>query len=143
MNTPKDFINSINTKTDYDNFSEEVEIVKETTAGTMSIYTVTNKNGATFQKVPGQPGLENRGFMGFINGDRSRPIMLSGSVKITETTTTDNTTTDLINEKAGGSGSTDGMVDITASVGWDIELTVDAGALGSDVETKTGFVVVG
>jgi len=109
----------------------------------MSLYKVLNKNSVTFQKVPGQPGLVNRGFMGFVNGDRARPIMLSGSVKITETASTDNTTTDLINELTGGSGSTDGQVDITSSVAWDIELTVDTGAAGSDTETKTGFITVG
>jgi len=143
MNTPKDFIDTLNTKSDYLNFSEEVEILSETTAGTMSLYKVLNKNSVTFQKVPGQPGLVNRGFMGFVNGDRARPIMLSGSVKITETASTDNTTTDLINELTGGSGSTDGQVDITSSVAWDIELTVDTGAAGSDTETKTGFITVG
>ncbi len=143
MTTSKDLLDSLNAKTAYSNFSEEVEINSETTAGTMSLYTVTNKNSVIFQKVPGQPHLTNRGFMGFVNGDRARPIMLSGSVKITETSSTENTTTGLINELTGGSGSTDGMVDLTPPVGWDIELTADAGALGSDTETKTAFITVG
>ncbi len=143
MNTPKEFLDTLNTKDNYSNFSEEVEIISETTAGTMSLYTVTNKNTVTFQKVPGQPGLINRGFMGFVNSDRSRPIMLSGSVKITETASTDNTTTDLINELTGGSGSTDGMVDLTPSVAWDIEFTIDTGASGSDTTTSTAAIIVG
>lgn len=139
---PKDFIDALNTKANFDNFSEEVQILAETTAGKMALYTVTNKNGVTFQKVPGQRGLENRGFMGFVNGDRARPIMLSGSVKIQETKTTDNTGTTLINQGGGGAGSGDGKVDITPSVGWDIELTADAGPLGSDVATEEYFIIV-
>ncbi len=134
MTISKDYIDSINEKSDYDNFSEEVKIDKETTAGRMTLYTVTNKNGVTFQKVPGQPGLEDRGFMGFINGDRARPIMLSGSVRVVETESTDNEGTDNMASVA--------VVDITPAVAWDIELTASAGGLGSDTETKTGFITV-
>jgi hypothetical protein len=146
MNTPKDFIDSINTKLDYDNFSEEVQIDRTTTMGKMALYTVTNKNGVTFQKVPGQPGLENRGFMGFVNGDRGRPIMLSGSVKIQESQSTDNTGTTGVDgiggiNNAGGTGQ--GMVDLTPSVGYDIELTASADGLDDSVETKTVFIIVG
>ncbi len=141
-NIPKDFIDSINTKSNYDNFSEEVKILKETSAGKMTLYTVTNKNGVTFQKVPGQPGLADRGFMGFVQGDRARPIMLSGSVRTTETATVDNTGTNrIVTGGVGGVGG--GPVDITPSVLYDIELTADAGALGSDVETKTSYITVG
>ena len=134
-NISKDLIDSLNTKSDYDNFSEEVDIIKETTAGKMTLYTVTNKNGVTFQKVPGQPGLEDRGFMGFVNSDRARPIMLSGSVRVSETETTDNSGTNAINSI--------GQVDLEPSVAYDIELTASAGALGDDTETKTYFVTVG
>ena len=130
-NISKDFIDSINTKSDYDNFSEEVQIISETTAGKMAIYTVTNKNSVTFQKVPGQPGLENRGYMRFVNGDRARPIMLSGSVKIQETLSVDNTVMDEIMQ-----------VDLTPSVAYDIELTALSDA-GNDTATKTFFIVVG
>ena len=140
MNPSKDFVDSLNVKSDYDNFSEEVQIDRETSAGSMTLYTVTNKNGVTFQQVPGQPGLANRGFMGFVNGDRARPIMLSGSVKIQESQSTDNTGTTKINN-AGGTGG--GTVDMTPSVGWDIELTADAGSLGDDVKEETYFIVVG
>jgi hypothetical protein len=137
MNTPKDFVDSLNVKSDFDNFSEEVQILKETSAGSMTLYTVKNKNGVTFQKVPGQPNLENRGFMGFVNGDRARPIMLSGSVRITETQSTDNTGTTAIND-AGGGG-----VDMTPSVAWDVELTASAGSFPESVETKEYFIIVG
>lgn len=141
MNPSKDFIDSINVKSDYDNFSEEVQIDRETSAGSMTLYTVTNKNGVTFQQVPGQPGLANRGFMGFVNGDRARPIMLSGSVKIQETSSIDNTGTTNISNPGGVPGG--GDVDITPSVAWDVELTADAGALGDDVKTETYFIIVG
>ena len=142
-NVSKDFIDSINVKSDFDNFSEEVQIDRRTSAGNMTLYTVTNKNGVTFQQVPGQPGLENRGFMGFVNGDRARPIMLSGSVKIQETRSVDNTGTTLINQGGGGLGSGDGTVDITPSVAYDIELTASAGTFPDSVETKTFFIKVG
>jgi len=143
MNIPKDFIDSLNVKSDFDNFSEEVQILKETSAGTMTLYTVKNKNGVTFQKVPGQPGLVNRGFMGFVNGDRARPIMLSGSVEIAETESTDNTGTTQINEGGGGSGSSDGTVDVTPSVAYDIELTATVAGIDPDTESKTYFIIVG
>jgi hypothetical protein len=143
MNISKDLIDSLNVKSDYSNFSEEVQIDRVTTAGTMTLYTVTNKNNVTFQQVPGQPGLTNRGFMGFVNGDRSRPIMLSGSVEVVETPSTDNTGTTLINQGGGGSGSTDGKVDMTPSVAWDIELTVTTTGFDDSVETKEYFIIVG
>ncbi len=130
-NISKDFIDSMNTKSDYDNFAEEVQIISETTAGKIAIYVVKNKNGVTFHRVPGQSGLENRGYMGFINGDRARPIMLSGSVKIQETLSVDNT---VMNDILS--------VDLTPSVAYDIELTALSGA-GNDTETKTYYIVVG
>lgn len=148
-NISKDFIDSINTKSDYDNFSEEVQIISETTTGKIAIYVVKNKNGVTFHRVPGQAGLENRGYMGFVNGDRSRPIMLAGSVKIQETESTDNTgttgnapgTTGLTGlNNAGGQGW--GQVDTTPSVAYDIQLTALSGA-GDDTETKTYYITVG
>ncbi len=141
MSISKDFINSINEKNRYENFSEEVKIIASATAGNMSIYTITNKNGVTFQKVPGQSGLADRGFMGFVSGDRARPIMLSGSVKTTESESTNN---DVTQGDSGGNNLGDEFpVDLTPSVAWDIELTADAGALGDDTETKTGFIIVG
>lgn len=138
MSISKDLIDSVNTKTRYDNFSEEVKILSSARAGNMTIYTIINKNGVTFQKVPGQSGLSDRGYLGFVNGDRARPIMLTGSVKTTQSESVNNTVTQ------GGAGGFDGLfpVDLTPSVSYDIELTADAGALGDDVETKTGFITV-
>ena len=143
MSTSKDFIDSINEKNRYENFSEEVKIIASATAGNMSIYTIINKNGVTFQKVPGQPGLADRGFMGFVSGDRARPIMLSGSVKTTESESTNNQVT----QGLEGGDSENNLsnlfpVDLTPSVGYDIELTAISAA-GNDTETKTGFIIVG
>ncbi len=143
MSTSKDFIDSVNEKNRYENFSEEVKIVASAMAGNMSIYTVTNKNGVTFQKVPGQPNLADRGFMGFVSGDRARPIMLSGSVKTSESESTNNEVTQGIGGDSENNFTNLFGVDMTPSVAWDIQLIASAGALGSDTETKTGFIVVG
>jgi len=138
MTTSKDFIDTVNEKNRYENFSEEVEILSSANAGAMTIYTIKNKNNVTFQKVPGQPGLADRGYMGFVNGDRARPIMLTGSVKTTTTETTNNNVTQ--NNPINFANTF--PVNIGPSIAYDIELTADAGASGSDVETKTGFVIV-
>lgn len=138
MSASKNFIDSINEKNRYQNFSEEVKIISSAQAGNMTIYTILNKNGVTFQKVPGQSGLSDRGFMGFVNGDRSRPIMLTGSVK---TTTTESTNNKVTQGTAGGNSFADVFpVDLTPSVAYDIELTVDVAGVGSD--TATGLVIV-
>lgn len=139
MSASKNFIDSVNEKNRYENFSEEVKILSSAQAGNMTIYTITNKNGVTFQKVPGQSGLSDRGFMGFVNGDRARPIMLTGSVKTTTTESTNNVNT----QGAGGSSGNFANVfpvDLTPSVAYEIELTADAGGAGSD--TVTGVVIV-
>lgn len=138
MGTSKDFIDSVNEKNRYENFSEEVKIISSARAGNMTIYTIRNKNDVTFQKVPGQPGLSDRGFMGFVNGDRARPIMLTGSVKTTTTESTNNVNT----QGAGGSQGNFAdvfPVDLSPSVAYEIELTADSPA-GTD--TATGVVVV-
>lgn len=140
MGESKDFVDSVNEKNRYENFSEEVKIISSAQAGNMTIYTVLNKNGVTFQKVPGMSGLSDRGYMGFVNGDRARPIMLTGSVK---TTTTESTNNEVTQGTGGGSNFGDLFpVDLTPSVSYDIELTADAGALGDDTETKENFIVV-
>lgn len=138
MSASKDLVDSINVKNRYENFSEEVKILSSARAGNMTIYTIKNKNGVTFQKVPGQSGLSDRGFMGFVNGDRSRPIMLTGSVKTTTTETTNNQVTQ---GTGGGNNFADTFpVDLTPSVAYDIELTVESAGVGTDV--ATGIVIV-
>lgn len=140
MSTSKDLVDSLNVKSNYENFSEEVEILSSANAGNMTIYTIKNKNDVTFQKVPGMSGLSDRGFMGFVNGDRARPIMLTGSVKTTKTESVNNKVTQ--GTGGGPNFGTTFPVDLTPSVAYDIELTASAGGLGSDVETKTGFIIV-
>jgi len=82
----KNFISSFGTTLDYKNFAEEVVIDSENKSGNnFSLYTVTNKNGVTFQNVPGGSGIQNRGFLGFINGDRGRPAVISATVKTNNT----------------------------------------------------------
>lgn len=131
MGIEKDFLDTLNTKANYENFSEEVEILQETAAGKMAVYTIKNKNGVTFQKVPGQPGLEQRGFMGFVQGDRSRPIMLSGSVKVSETATTDNTITDQFPK-----------VDLLPGIVLDIQLTASQTGETDNTKERLAYITV-
>ncbi len=68
----------------YKNFSEEVRLLKETKAGaSYSKYTCLNKNGVTFQEVPGLVGLVGAAVMGYVNGDRSRPVIIGPATKPT------------------------------------------------------------
>lgn len=127
----KDLVNSLNTKADFENFSEEVEIVSVTKTGNMSLYSAKNKNGVTFQNVPGLSGLKDRGYLGYVNGDRSRPIMISG-LSSSSVTTTD----------IGGDGL-NGIpnADITPTVGWDIQL-IASSAIGNSTMTRTFYISV-
>lgn len=68
----------------YKNFSEEVRLIKETKAGaSYSKYTCTNKNGITFYEVPGLIGLTGAAVMGYVNGDRARPVIIGPATKPT------------------------------------------------------------
>ncbi len=89
MNTIKDLIAVMGENIDYKNFAEEVTIITETNSGAnYSIYTVTNKNGVTFQNVPGTQKIKNVAHLGFINGDRGRPVIFGASSKVLNTTST-------------------------------------------------------
>lgn len=78
---------SLDTRIDYTNFAEEVVVNSESrSGGNYSLYNITNKNGVTFQNVPGGSGIVDRAFMGFINGDRARPAIISVTVKANNTT---------------------------------------------------------
>lgn len=82
----KEYIASFGATLDYKNFSEEVVINSENKSGNnFSLYNVTNKNGVTFQNVPGGSGIKDRGFLGFIGGDRARPAVISATVKTNNT----------------------------------------------------------
>lgn len=127
----KDLVNSLNAKADFENFSEEVEILSVTKTGNMALYSAKNKNGITFQNVPGLAGLKSRGYLGYVNGDRSRPIMISG-LSSSSVTVSD----------IGDSGL-DGIpnADITPTAGWDIQLTA-VSILGNSTITRTFYIVV-
>lgn len=82
----KNFIDSLDSTMSYQNFAEEVVVNSENKSGNnFSLYNITNKNGVTFQNVPGGSGIKDRGFMGFINGDRGRPAIISATVKTNNT----------------------------------------------------------
>ncbi len=73
--------NFIEDRKGYNNFSEEVLVLSETTSGANSVYAILNKNGVTMQLVPGTSGITATGFLGFVNGDRSRPVLMTGTAK--------------------------------------------------------------
>ncbi len=128
MTNTKDFLNVINQKIDYKNFSEEVTIVSESKTGSnYSLYTITNKNGTTFQKVPGLGDITDKGFMGYINGDHGRPAIIGGLAKTT-------------NSLSSASDPGWPVVDVLATFTWDVQL-VATSAYGSDTETKTVYVL--
>lgn len=80
----KSLFDFTNNQIQYKNFSEEVRLIKETKAGiSYSKYTCTNKNGVTFQEVPGFVGLTGAAVMGYVNGDRSRPVIIGPATKPT------------------------------------------------------------
>ncbi len=63
----------------YRNLSEDVDIIKETNIDeNLSLYIVKNKNNVTFQNVPGMAWI-GVGKLGYIRGDKSRPVMLGTS----------------------------------------------------------------
>ncbi len=131
MPDQKKFIETLDTKADYENFSEEVRILSVTKTGNMALYSVKNKNGVTFQNVPGLTGLEKRGYMGYVNGDRSRPIMISG---LSDSS---------IDEEDIGDSGLGGIpqADISETKAWDIQLTAYS-IVGNSTNTKTFYIVI-
>ncbi|MCP4987726.1 MAG: hypothetical protein GY928_17215 [Colwellia sp.] len=82
----ENLISLLGTTIDYKNFAKEVIINSENKSdNNFSLYNVTNKNGMTFQNVPGGFGIQYRGFHGFINGDSDRPAIISPTVKTNNT----------------------------------------------------------
>ena len=124
MTISKDLINSINTNTDFTNFSEEVEIISSSKTGSNTLYTIKNKNGTIFQNVPGANGFVDRGILGFINGDRARPIMISGMANSSKTTTTTSTLGIDLSSDLGMTNANGLLTNITNPGIWDIELEV-------------------
>ena len=123
MNNIKNIIdNTVN----YANFSEEVTILAETKSGhNLSIYTIKNKNGVVFQTVPGVGNIKFTGFLGFVGGQRSRPIVFSGTAPGVVTSTPP---TDFFPEPPDSPSDPNRPVDIDKKLPvtceWDVQLEV-------------------
>ncbi len=77
----------MNEQIEFNSFAEEVTVISETKSGqNYSLYTVTNKNGSTLQNVPGGSGIQDKGILGFINGDKTRPSLIGITAPATNTT---------------------------------------------------------
>ncbi len=128
--TTKNLAKIINTSIDYNNFSEEVTVLRETKKHTgYSSYEVRNKNRVIFHNVAGQSGISESGIMGFVGGDRGRPTLLGAGTKVASTSSS---ATSPWTETA----------DITPSVYWDIQLYVTDACGNNDTETKTKYIRV-
>lgn len=89
MTIINDLNTALNDTIDNSNFAEEVDIIAENKSGqNYSLYTVKNKNGTTFQNVPGGAGIEGKGFLGFVGGDKSRPAMIGVTAPTIKATST-------------------------------------------------------
>lgn len=76
--------NYVNMGISYKNFSEEVIILSGSKVGkNYAEYAVKNKNGVIFYNVPGDVDLKDKAVMGFVNGDRSRPVLIGRGAKAT------------------------------------------------------------
>jgi hypothetical protein len=136
------FKDTIEKGRNYVNFSEDVTIVRETKAGSgYSMYTVTNKNGVTFQVVPGEAGIKDKATMGYVNGDRGRPLVFGPAVKATNTSSaatdpfTEETTADTTDDPGDKTKTAQAK-----TVSWTIRAT--SKGVCSDVVTKTTFITV-
>lgn len=123
----------------YRNFSEDVAIIKETSCGeNVSLYTVKNKNNVTFQCVPGMSYI-GRGRLGFVKGDRSRPVMIGmADFKTREDIRAGITVVTNVSPPGNQISSN---VEILIEYGWDIQLFAERGA-ESDTETKSSYIKV-
>ncbi len=121
----------------YRNFSEDVDIIKETNIDkNLSLYIVKNKNGVTFQNVPGMAWI-GLGKLGYIRGDKSRPVMLGTSdidVKIKSKKFS-------AGDLGPGANRATSSVTVLTEFEWDIQLQATR---GSEVvtETKLSYIKV-
>ena len=135
----KEWKDRIEDRLKYRNFSEDVAIIKESSCGeNVSLYTVKNKNNVTFQNVPGVSYI-GRGRMGFIRGDRSRPVMIGMADFKTRQDIRAGITVVTNVSPPGNQISSD--VEIIIDFTWDIQLYAERGA-ESDTETKTDYISV-
>ena len=115
---------------DYNNFSEDVDILSENNIDeNLSLYVVKNKNGVTFQNVPGMAWI-GLGKIGFVNGDRHRPILLGTSDIDIEIKSGRVSITDL----APQTNRVETEITLIMDYEWDIQLQVTR---GSEVATET------
>lgn len=121
----------------YRNFSEDADIIKETNIDeNLSLYIVKNKNNVTFQNVPGMAWI-GVGKLGYIRGDKSRPVMLGTSdidVKIKSGKFS-------AGDLGPGVNRATSNVTVLIDFEWDIQLYAERGA-ESDIETKEGYIKV-
>ncbi len=134
-------------KINYKNFAEEVGILSEAPAGTnVSLYTIINKNGATFQNVPGMPFQRGRARFGYVNGDRTRPVII-GSSDISaamRAASAQFSANDIAPGATRTISTTPGEswpeADINTITKWDIQLTVSISPSCTDTTTQTEAV---
>ncbi|TDE63100.1 MAG: hypothetical protein D8M57_20065 [Candidatus Scalindua sp. AMX11] len=130
MNDLTEYKSRLQERIDYKNFSEDVEILAENNIDdNLSLYTVKNKNNVTFQNVPGMAWI-GLGKLGFVNGERNRPILLGTSdidvkIKSGKFSSRDN---------SPGSNQVSSGITVIMEFTWDIQLEATRGA---EVVTKT------
>ncbi len=121
----------------YQNFSEEVVINQENNIDeNLSLYTVKNKNGVTFQNVPGMAWI-GFGVLGYVNGDRSRPILLGSSDIDVKIKSGKFSSKDLM----PGTNRVTSNVTVIIDFEWDIQLQVTRGSEMA-TETKLSYIKV-
>ncbi len=130
MNALEVYKQALSERVDYKNFSEDVEILNENNIDeNLSVYTVRNKNNVTFQNVLGMAWI-GLGKLGYVNGDRSRPILLGTSdidikMKSGRFSSRDN---------SPGQDQVSTTVTVIMEFTWDIQLEATR---GSETVTKT------
>ena len=127
----------IEEKFNYQNFSEEIDIVHENNIDeNLSLYTITNKNGVTFQNVPGMAWI-GFGVLGYVNGDRGRPVVLGTSdidVKIKSGKYD-------VSDLRPGTNRVTSNVTVIVDYEWDIQLYVTRGTENATA-TKLSYIKV-
>jgi hypothetical protein len=117
-------------KLQHKNFSEEIRILSEAVAGiNMSTYVIKNKNNVIFQAVPGMPYQREQGRLGFVNGDKSRPVLVGSSKRPNAKNASPTISTSVSVSSDPGFP----VADITPDVEWDIKLVIEStpGCTGS------------
>lgn len=138
----KKLIAAISETVAYRNFSEEVTVNSETRSGTSSLYTVTDKHGTKFSNVIGGPGsaVNSKVIMGFIQGDKGRPIILAGAQGVAINNTASDAPVFAVISAGGQSGI---QADIAPGMKWDIRQEISAsGGECAQIVTKDDYIQV-